>query len=140
MTGQLMADVALYPLETVLHRMLWQGSRTLIVDTDSGLGAAAASGASRAYTGFFSCLTSTIGDEGVRGLYRGFGALIAQYCVQVALLRLIRVTYTKLLQLPSPPPPQPKAPTPPPAAVARHTVRSTNDEGPSKLIERRARS
>ena len=36
-TGHLLADVLLYPLETVLHRLHLQGTRTIIDDLDSGL-------------------------------------------------------------------------------------------------------
>ena len=35
--GQFLADVLLYPLETALHRLHLQGTRTIIDDLDSGL-------------------------------------------------------------------------------------------------------
>jgi len=35
------------------------------------------------YTGVVNCMQSIISEEGVTGLYKGFGALVMQYTVQV---------------------------------------------------------
>ncbi|ELT89994.1 hypothetical protein CAPTEDRAFT_57909, partial [Capitella teleta] len=35
-TGCLLADIAMFPFETVLHRLLLQGTRTIIDNTDTG--------------------------------------------------------------------------------------------------------
>jgi solute carrier family 25 protein 46 len=36
-TGGFLADMMLFPFETVLHRLYIQGTRTIIDNTDSGL-------------------------------------------------------------------------------------------------------
>ncbi|KAH9488844.1 hypothetical protein Btru_058673 [Bulinus truncatus] len=92
-TGGLLADMITYPLETVLHRLYVQGTRTIIDNTDTGLGVVPIN--SR-YDGFLDCFKSIIVEEGVQGLYRGFGALVIQYSIHALILRLAKFVFERL--------------------------------------------
>ncbi|XP_014881851.1 mitochondrial outer membrane protein SLC25A46 isoform X1 [Poecilia latipinna] len=93
--GSLAADVLLFPLETALHRLSLQGTRTIIDATDGA--EAAGSGGSplvlpvnTQYDGLADCLHAIRKKEGAAGFYRGFGALLAQYSLHGALLAAAR--------------------------------------------------
>lgn len=86
-TGSLLADITLYPLETILHRLCMQGTRTIIDNTDTGLGVVPII---TRYEGTLDCFRSILSEEGFSGLYKGFGALVLQYCTHVAILRLAK--------------------------------------------------
>ncbi|XP_072228147.1 mitochondrial outer membrane protein SLC25A46 [Leuresthes tenuis] len=100
--GSLVADVALYPLETALHRLGLQGTRTIIDATD-GVVAAGNGGSplvlpvNTQYDGFSDCLHAISRKEGRAGFYRGFGALVTQYALHGALLAAARTVLRVLL-------------------------------------------
>lgn len=100
--GSLVADVALFPLETVLHRLSIQGTRTIIDATD-GVAAAGNGGSplvlpvNTQYDGFYDCLHAIRRKEGGAGFYRGFGVLLMQYSVHGALLAAARTLLRLLL-------------------------------------------
>ena len=94
--GSLIADVALYPMETVLHRLHLQGSRTIIDNLDSGLEVVPVL---TRYEGFFDCCESVRSDEGFGGFYRGFGALILQYAIRLAAIKTCTVLAGELFRL-----------------------------------------
>lgn len=100
--GSLVADVLLFPLETVLHRLGLQGTRTIIDATD-GVVAVGNGGSplvlpvNTQYDGYSDCLHAIRRKEGVTGFYRGFGALIAQYALHGALLAAARTLLRLLL-------------------------------------------
>ena len=83
--GSLVADIALYPMETVLHRLHLQGSRTIIDNLDTGFEVVPVI---TRYEGFFDCCDSIRAEEGFGGFYRGFGALILQYAVRLSAIQL----------------------------------------------------
>ncbi|XP_064475292.1 mitochondrial outer membrane protein SLC25A46-like [Ornithodoros turicata] len=89
-TGSLIADVVLFPLETVLHRLYLQGTRTIIDNLDTGCSVAPVISQ---YLGPVDCFQSIIIQEGAAGLYKGFGALILQYSIHCALLKLTRIAW-----------------------------------------------
>ncbi|KAM7392248.1 hypothetical protein PAMA_007393 [Pampus argenteus] len=100
--GSLVADVVLFPLETALHRLGLQGTRTIIDATDGAT--VAGNGGSplvlpvnTQYDGFADCLNSICRKEGGAGFYRGFGALAAQYTLHGALLAAARTLLRLLL-------------------------------------------
>jgi len=104
--GHLLADALLYPFETVLHRLHLQGSRTIIDDLDCGT---AVVPVMTRYEGFFDCLETIRSEEGVWGFYRGFGGMIVQYAVRLAVLHALSLVAKELANLimdpvPSPPP------------------------------------
>lgn len=123
LVASLAADVALYPLETALHRLLVQGTRTIVDDTDGGMASLAEGMASLVagggvvlpintqYDGLHDALTgaSAVVLTGGRGaseaagmamggacLYRGVGAVLLQYGLQAAALWAARTAYTAL--------------------------------------------
>ncbi|XP_037069270.1 solute carrier family 25 member 46-like, partial [Pollicipes pollicipes] len=81
--GRYVADLALYPLETVLYRLQLQGTRSIIDNLDTGC---AVLPVSTRYEGALDCFRTVVRDEGVTGLYRGAGALVAQAAVHAAAL------------------------------------------------------
>ena len=89
-SGNLLADSLLFPLETVLHRLFLQGTRTIIDNTDTGLGVLPII---TRYDGVVDCTRSIIVEEGVSGLFKGFGALVLQYTLHAAILKLTRVLF-----------------------------------------------
>nr|XP_046230120.1 solute carrier family 25 member 46 [Scatophagus argus]XP_046230121.1 solute carrier family 25 member 46 [Scatophagus argus] len=100
--GSLVADIVLFPLETALHRLGLQGTRTIIDATD-GVVAVGNGGSplvlpvNTQYDGFSDCLHAIRRKEGVAGFYRGFGALTAQYALHGALLAAARTLLRLLL-------------------------------------------
>lgn len=49
-----------------------------------------------AYEGFFDCARSTWQTEGLWGFYKGFGALVCQFMLHLAVLRLTRLVFDQL--------------------------------------------
>ncbi|RUS77846.1 hypothetical protein EGW08_014398, partial [Elysia chlorotica] len=108
-TGGLLADMLTYPMAlrqtlswsdvynfTSLFFFLYlQGTRTIIDNTDSGLGVVPIN---TRYDGFVDCFTSILREEGLQGLYRGMGALVLQYAVHALILRLAKLLFEKLSQ------------------------------------------
>ena len=92
-TGQLLADALVYPLETVLHRMCLQGTRTIIDNTDSGLDVIPII---TRYEGMVDCFKTIVAEEGIGGLYKGFGALILQYLLHMGFLKLAKLAFDKI--------------------------------------------
>jgi len=91
--SNLLADAILYPLETVVHRLYLQGTRTLVDDLNTGTGVISIT---TRYEGFVDCFRSIIREEGFGGLYKAFGALVLQYALHMAVLRLLRVVFEQL--------------------------------------------
>ena len=71
-------------METVLHRLHLQGSRTIIDNLDTGLEVVPVI---TRYEGFFDCCESVRSEEGFSGFYRGFGALILQYALRILAIK-----------------------------------------------------
>uniref|UniRef100_A0A0N5CUB3 Solute carrier family 25 member 46 n=1 Tax=Thelazia callipaeda TaxID=103827 RepID=A0A0N5CUB3_THECL len=90
LTSQMLADLALYPLETIIHRLYVQGTRTLIDNLDNGVTAISITAK---YSGFFDCLNAVTSREGFWSLYAGIGALGLQYILHLCLLRFIRSAF-----------------------------------------------
>lgn len=103
--GSLVADVLLFPFETVLHRYFHflcfivssvtasfyclnrlhiQGTRTIIDNLDTG---ASVIPILTRYDGFFDCWNTITREEGGWGLYKGFGALLLQYALQLSIIK-----------------------------------------------------
>jgi len=100
--GSLVADVLLFPLETALHRLELQGTRTIIDATDGAVASGNAGSplvlpVNTQYDGFSDCLHAIRRKEGAAGFYRGFGALAAQYALHGALLAAARTLLRLLL-------------------------------------------
>merc|ERR1719378_455350 len=94
--GHLLADTLLYPLETVLHRLHLQGTRTIIDDLDSGLSVLPIT---TRYDGVFDCFRCVLREEGRLGLLKGFGALIIQYSIHFALIKITKLLLDQVAEL-----------------------------------------
>ncbi|XP_074650437.1 mitochondrial outer membrane protein SLC25A46-like [Tubulanus polymorphus] len=92
-SGSICADVMLYPLETVVHRLHVQGTRTIIDNTDIGLGVIPIN---TSYEGAIDCFKSILINEGMLGFYKGFGALVIQYTLHVVILKLTKFLFELL--------------------------------------------
>ncbi|XP_023652892.1 mitochondrial outer membrane protein SLC25A46 [Paramormyrops kingsleyae] len=93
--GSLCADVALFPLETVLHRLHIQGTRTIIDNTDLGFEVLPIN---TQYEGMRDCVSAIRREEGPLGFYKGFGTVVVQYSLHAAVLRITKMIYSSLLQ------------------------------------------
>jgi len=82
--GSLVADVLLFPIETILHRLHIQGTRTIIDNLDTG---SSVIPILTRYDGFFDCWNLIIREEGYWGLYKGFGSLILQYALHLSVIK-----------------------------------------------------
>lgn len=95
--GSLTADVISFPIETVFHRLCLQGTRTLIDNVDTP---GAVTPLISDHDGFIECYRSLIVEETTSGLFKGFGALVLQYLVHFAFLKLSRAVIDQLLPSP----------------------------------------
>lgn len=84
-----------------IFRLYLQGTRTIVDNLDSGMGVIPIL---TNYEGILDCYESTISQEGVLGLYKGFGALVLQYAVQWALIKLTKFIVTEISIMLRPPP------------------------------------
>ncbi|XP_024082066.1 solute carrier family 25 member 46-like [Cimex lectularius] len=87
------ADVVFYPLETILHRLHLQGTRTIIDNLDTGF---SVTPILTAYEGTLDCYDTTLSQEGGVGLFKGFGALILQFTAHYAVLKLTKFILTQV--------------------------------------------
>ncbi|KAL7058895.1 hypothetical protein AAHC03_013382 [Spirometra sp. Aus1] len=93
--SSLAVDVLLYPLETIVIRLCVQGTRTLVDNMDTGVSVLPIVSA---FDGPLDAVRSALhSTSGFFGLYRGFGALIMQYALQVAFLMGVKAAYERLL-------------------------------------------
>ena len=93
--GSLCADVLLYPVETVLHRLHIQGTRTIIDNTDLGFEVVPIN---TQYESLRECVNTIGREEGTLGFYKGFGAVLVQYSLHAAVLQITKMIYSALLQ------------------------------------------
>lgn len=82
-----MAEVLFYPWETVIHRLHLQGTRTIIDNLDTGR---SVTPILTGYSGASDCYSTIISTEGPLGLYKGFGALILEFTLNVAIVRIAK--------------------------------------------------
>ncbi|KAF4531964.1 hypothetical protein B566_EDAN010211 [Ephemera danica] len=93
MVRDVLSDVVFYPLETVLHRLHLQGTRTIIDSLDTGY---EVTPILTSYQGTRDCLETVRHDEGVAGLYKGFGALVLQYTAHFAIIKMTKFLITEV--------------------------------------------
>lgn len=85
--AQLTAVVVWYPVETVINRLIIQGTRTIIDNTDHGYGVVPIN---TRYDGFLDCLRSIEHREGIFGLYKGVGVIAFEVLLNFALLKIAK--------------------------------------------------
>lgn len=66
------AITVLYPIETILNRLIVQGTRTIIDNTDNGYGVIPIN---TRYDGFLDCANCIHDTEGIAGFYKGIGTV-----------------------------------------------------------------
>ncbi|KAA0716502.1 Solute carrier family 25 member 46 [Triplophysa tibetana] len=93
--ASLCADVLLFPLETVLHRLHIQGTRTIIDNTDLGFEVLPIN---TQYEGMRDCINAIRREEGTLGFYKGFGSIVVQYSLHAAVLQITKMIYSTLLR------------------------------------------
>ncbi|CAF0768525.1 unnamed protein product [Brachionus calyciflorus] len=81
--SQLGAIIVLYPIETIINRLIVQGTRTIIDNTDYGYGVIPIN---TRYDGFFDCAQTIHETEGFFGFYKGIGALMVEALFAYAIL------------------------------------------------------
>jgi len=91
--ASLMADAILFPLETILHRLCLQGTRTIIDNVEQ---TAIVTPVISDYDGIGDCYRSIVAEEGSSGLLKGFGALVLQYAFHYALIKLTRLVVQQI--------------------------------------------
>ncbi|RZB77533.1 solute carrier family 25 member 46-like, partial [Asbolus verrucosus] len=102
------SDVAFFPCETIIHRLYLQGTRTIVDNLDSGRSVLPIL---TNFAGAMDCYESCLASEGTLGLYKGFGALIMQYTIHIALIQFSRFLLTELGSFIHKPKKQPPLPT-----------------------------
>ncbi|XP_016995265.2 mitochondrial outer membrane protein SLC25A46 [Drosophila takahashii] len=99
----LTTEVIFYPLETILHRLQLQGTRTIIDNLDNGYDVVPIL---TNYQGVVDCYQTTLVAEGVSGLYKGFGAMVLQFAAHVAVIKLAKWVVNQIAEVVSNRPPQ----------------------------------
>ncbi|KAH8368820.1 hypothetical protein KR084_012143, partial [Drosophila pseudotakahashii] len=99
----LTTEVIFFPLETILHRLQLQGTRTIIDNLDNGYDVVPIL---TNYQGVVDCYQTTIVTEGVSGLYKGFGAMVLQFAAHVAVIKLAKWVVNQIAEVVSNRPPQ----------------------------------
>ena len=79
-----------------MFRLHLQGTRTIIDNLDSGYEVIPIL---TSYENTRDCYQTTVQQEGVSGLYKGFGALILQFAAHVAVIKLTKFVLTELTNL-----------------------------------------
>lgn len=88
-----MAEALFYPWETVIHRLHLQGTRTIIDNLDTGR---SVTPLLTGYSGATDCYSTIISTEGPLGLYKGFGALVMEFTINVIIVKVIKWIMTEL--------------------------------------------
>lgn len=76
--------------------MYLQGTRTIIDNLDSGISVLPVIST---YEGVTDCFHTIVSEEGASGLYKGFGALVLDYALQLLLLKIAKVTFQEVEKL-----------------------------------------
>merc|ERR1719264_1193202 len=101
LAGHLTADALLFPLETVLHRLHLQGTRSIIDNLDTGREVVPIL---TRYEGVADCFSTILQEEGFSGLFKGFGAMLLQYGVHFLIIKFSSQIISQVAQLLSNPP------------------------------------
>ncbi|CAG9566001.1 unnamed protein product [Danaus chrysippus] len=89
-------EILFFPVETIIHRLHIQGTRTIIDNLDTGT---SVTPILTGYEGFLDCYSTTIAKEGVAGLYKGFGALVLQLAAHLAIIKLTTLVVSEMSNL-----------------------------------------
>lgn len=84
--GSFLSETVLYPLETVMARLVCQGMPVLVDNVQNGVDI---SFVTTFYRGFVDCVLVIWESEGVFGFFRGYSSLILRYLIHGSLLLLL---------------------------------------------------
>ncbi|XP_075154678.1 mitochondrial outer membrane protein SLC25A46-like [Haematobia irritans] len=101
--SMLTTEAIFFPLETILHRIQLQGTRTIVDNLDNGY---AVVPILTNYQGAMDCYRQTLSTEGFSGLYKGFGAIILQFAAHIAVVKLTKWIVNQITEVISNRPPQ----------------------------------
>ncbi|XP_003703273.1 mitochondrial outer membrane protein SLC25A46 [Megachile rotundata] len=87
------AEALFYPWQTVIYRLHLQGTRTIIDNLDTGR---SVTPLLTGYSGARDCYSTIISTEGPLGLYKGFGAFLLEFTVNIVIVRVIKWIVTEL--------------------------------------------
>lgn len=94
LTASALSDAVLFPLETIMHRLYLQGTRTIIDNLDTGLSVMPIL---TGYIGPLDCFVTTVAQEGRLGLLKGFGALLLQTTLIGILYKVVKISLVKVV-------------------------------------------
>lgn len=94
LTASAVSDAILFPLETIMHRLYLQGTRTIIDNLDTGISVMPIL---TGYTGPLDCFITTVAQEGRLGLLKGFGALLLQTVLVGLLYKVTKISLVKIV-------------------------------------------
>lgn len=77
-------------------RLYLQGTRTIVDNLDSGVGVLPVISK---YEGVVDCFHTIVSEEGASGLYKGFGALLLDFALQMLIVKVAKVTFQEIEQL-----------------------------------------
>lgn len=97
------SEILFYPMETVLHRIQLQGTRTIIDNLDTGCTVIPIL---TSYEGAIDCYVTTVTQEGFSGLYKGFGAMVLQFAAHIAVIKLSKWIICQIAEVCSDKPPK----------------------------------
>jgi solute carrier family 25, member 46 len=86
--SQMCSILALYPIETILNRLIVQGTRTIIDNTDTGFGVIPVN---TRYDSFLDCAHMISETEGLFGFYKGIGNIFFEVCLQYAIFKIVKL-------------------------------------------------
>jgi solute carrier family 25, member 46 len=90
------SEIVFFPVETIMHRIQLQGTRTIIDSLDSGVQVVPIL---TSYEGAIDCYHSTISSEGFLGLYKGFGAMILQFAAHLAVIKISKWIINQIVEI-----------------------------------------
>jgi solute carrier family 25 protein 46 len=93
LASQVGAILTMYPVETILNRLIVQGTRTIIDNTDTGYGVVPIN---TRYDGFLDCAQSIAQTEGVIGFYKGVGTIVFQAVLTYTVIKLAKSIATRV--------------------------------------------
>lgn len=96
------SEIIFYPIETILHRIQLQGTRTIIDNLDTGIQVVPIL---TNYEGAVDCYLNAVASEGFVGLYKGFGAMILQFAAHLAVIKISKWIINQISEICSDKPP-----------------------------------
>lgn len=90
------SECVFFPLETIMHRIQLQGTRTIIDSLDTGIQVVPIL---TSYEGAIDCYHTTISSEGFLGLYKGFGAMVLQFAAHIAVIKISKWIISQVVEI-----------------------------------------